>query len=278
MLLYELALLAVIAAGWFAGHWLFRRLRNPSAPEQEGDTQSEGLGDTIGFVGGAFGILLGLLLVFTVGHYVDARQVSKDEAATAAALFAGVHPFPAESRDPLRHDLVCYMRSVATDDWGAARTGQLAGAADTSAYAIDVQEQIDELPADTPAQENNSYLVSEEFLDLAKLRQMRLLHSVPEVPPAIWVVLYASTFLFVGLVVFRLGSRRRVARLAVGATTVLLVASVGALIELDAPYKGVGTSLRPVAMDAALTRLQESYPAPATIWQPCERLGDETVG
>ena len=167
---------------------------------------------------------LGLLLVFAVGHFVDARQVSKEEAATAVALFNAVDPYPASNRDPLRHDLLCYMNSAATDDWSAARAGNLSGSANTEAYASSVQKKIEALPQDKDVEASNHYFVTEEILDLAKYRQLRLLHAVPEIPPVIWVVLYVSAFLFVGLTVFHLGRRRWLTRMAVAATTLLLVA------------------------------------------------------
>lgn len=71
---------------------------------------------------------------------------------------------------------------------------------------------------------------------------------------------------------FWLGQWRWLARVAVGTTTVILMAIIGALIQLDAPYIGADTSLRPVALDAALTRLQDSHPEPASLWEPCEQL------
>ena len=245
------------------------QLARHGAADGEPDAGSERLSDTIGFVGGAYGILLGLLLVFAVGHFVDARQVSKDEAATAAALFTAVDPYPADQRDPLRHDLQCFMASVAGDDWAAARAGNMAGAATTDAYAASVQQQIEALPQTEDVEASNHYFVTEEFLDLAKYRQLRLLYAVPEIPLAIWVVVYLSAFLFVGLTVFHLGRRRGLRRLAVGVTAVLLVAMIAALIQLDAPYKGLGTSLRPVAMTAALDRLRAAYPEPTSLWDAC---------
>lgn len=289
MLLYELVLLAVVAAGWLAGSWLLKRYRSKSRSvasadvgteedDQEPDRGTERLTDTIGFVGGAYGILLGLLLVFAVGHFVDARQVSKDEAATAAALFSAVDPYPDEQRDPLRHDLLCYMNSAATDDWTAASAGDLTGSENTDAYAAKVQQQIEALPQGEDVEASNHYFVTEEFLDLAKYRQLRLLHAIPEVPPVIWVVLYVSAFLFVGLTVFHLGQRRWLTRLAVVVTTLLLMAIIGALIQLDAPYKGFGTSLKPVAMEAALARLRDANPDPASLWATCERLGVDEAG
>lgn len=281
LFLYEAMLLLVVGAGWLVGRWLMRRYRNEprpgTAPDAADDPEpgSERLTDALGFVGGAYGILLGLLLVFAVGHFVDTRQVTREEAITAAALFNAVNPYPAEVRDPLRHDLVCYMRSAAVDDWEAAHVGDLTGSENTNAYATSVQQRIEALPQDEDVEASNHYFVTEEILDLAKYRQLRLLYSVPEIPPVIWVVVYVSAFAFVALMVFHLGRGRRLTRLAVGATTLVLVAIIGALIQLDAPYVGIGSSLRPVAIDAALTRLEDAQPEPASIWAPCERLAAE---
>lgn len=279
-LLYELGLLVAVGAGWAVGRWLAQRYRGkPRSDGQHGDAPgSARLTDTIGFVGGAYGILLGLLLVFAVGHFVDARQVTKDEAAAAARLFTAVNPYPAADRDPLRHGILCYMESAATDDWAAMRAGDGTGSDDTAAYATAVQEQIEALPQDEDVESSNHYFVTEANLDLANYRQQRLLHAVPEIPPVIWVVLYVSAFVFVGLMVFHLGQRRWLTRLAVAATTVLLVALVGALIQLDAPYIGVGTSLRPVALEAALARLHDAYAEDAALWEACEPITAESAG
>lgn len=277
VLLYELALVAVIGAGWLVGSWLERRYRSKTRP---GKKDSDGPGtarltDTIAFVGGAYGILLGLLLVFAVGHFVEARQVTKDEAATVAALFNSVDPFPADVRDPLRHDLICYIDSVSTDDWSAARNGDLTGSENTSAYAAKVQAQIQALPQDEDVESSNHYFVTEENLDLAKYRQLRLLSGVPEIPPVIWGVLYISAFLFIGLTVFHLGRRRWLTRLAVTSTALMLLAVTGALIQLDAPYVGIGTSLRPAALDATVERLRAANPEPASLWAECDGLENE---
>lgn len=290
LLLVELALLIAVGGGWWLGATLVRRAHRDDASvaaegasERDGaaadpDAESDRLSDSIGFVGGTYGILLGLLLVFAVGHFVDTRQASRDEAVTTAALFTAVNPFPAESRDPLRHDIVCFMRSTATDDWQAARAGDLTGSENTSAYAATIQRQIEELPQDEAVEASNHYFVTEEVLDVSKYRQMMLLYSLPEIPPVVWFVVLVSAFVFTTLMVRHLGTRRRLARLAVLATGLVLVSVIGSLVLLDSPYVGLGSALRPVAMDAALTRLQDAYPEPASVWEPCERLAVDEAG
>ncbi len=109
------------------------------------------LGDTIAFVGGAFGILLGLLLLFAVEHYNKADDASRNEAIASVALFNGLSPYPTEQRDQARHDLVCLMRSSATDDWRAVEGADLTGSEVTATWARIVQKDIEQLPLETTA-------------------------------------------------------------------------------------------------------------------------------
>ncbi|MFM2438837.1 MAG: hypothetical protein RLZ55_1662 [Actinomycetota bacterium] len=289
----EFLVIVVLAAGWWAGAVLGRNFRRrkatpastdaadggtpdePAAETAPDDTSTDRITDSLAFVGGAYGILLGLLLVFAVGHFVDTRQAAREEAITAAALFNIVEPYPKESRDALRHDLVCLMRTSATDDWAAAKAGDFTGSENTNTYALAVQRQVEALPQETATEASNHYFATESNLNLAKSRQLRLLYAAPEIPPAVWLVIYVSAFVFIGLMAFHLGERTRLARIALPATGLVLIAIVGSLAALDTPYSGAGVALKPLALEAALSRLQDAYPEPAALWAPCDRLAAE---
>lgn len=277
LLLIELVMVAVIGAGWWAGAVLGRWFRRHRDEPDEGDS-TDRITDALAFVGGAYGILLGLLLVFAVGHYVDTRQAAREEAISAVALFNAVEPYPAEPRDRVRHDLVCLMRSTAADDWAASTSADFTGSENTNAYAVAVQRQLEALPQESPVEVSNHYFVTDSNLALAKARQLRLLYAAPEIPPAVWVVIYVSAFVFIGLMAFHLGDRKRLARVALPATGLVLVAIVGSLAVLDTPFSGAGVALRPIAMEAALTRLQDAHPEPAPLWGACDRLAAEQAG
>ncbi|TXH42733.1 MAG: DUF4239 domain-containing protein [Actinobacteria bacterium] len=282
LLLIELLMVGVIMAGWWAGAALgkwFRRDRRANdadhAEAVDDERSTDRITDSLAFVGGAYGILLGLLLVFAVGHFVDTRQAAREEAISAVALFNSVEPYPAEQRDRVRHDLICLMRSSATDDWAASTASDFTGSENTNAYAVAVQRQLEALPQESAVEASNHYFVTDSNLALAKARQLRLLYAAPEIPPAVWVVIYVSAFVFVGLMAFHLGERRRLARVALPATGLVLVAIVGSLAVLDTPFSGAGVALRPLALEAALTRLQDAYPEPASMWSGCDRLAAE---
>ena len=48
----------------------------------------------LGFVGAAYGLLLGLLVVFAVGHYSDTRREAQREASSLVALWDTVDVYP----------------------------------------------------------------------------------------------------------------------------------------------------------------------------------------
>lgn len=272
LLLIIPALLLAIGVGWFLGS---RSAANDGGriPAFDGSRDSR-LTDAIAFVGGAYGIVLGLLLVFAVQHFVDTRQASREEAITAAALFSAVEPFDAEPRDQVRRDLVCYVRALATDDWAAARVTDPTGSENASAYGLQMQQGVQELPLDTVSQENSHFYATEAVLKLVSERQLRLLYANPEIPAIVWVVILVAAMVFTGLMAYHLRDDQAVARVAIGSTTVVLVVITTALVMLDRPFVGLGAALQPVALEGTLRQIQDAYPDPM-LWEPCDRLAEE---
>lgn len=264
------ALLGAIALGWFIGS---RSADKASATTFDRSRESR-LTDAIAFVGGAYGIVLGLLLVFAVQHFVDTRQVSREEAITAAALFSAVEPFDAEPRDQVRRDLVCYLRALATDDWAAAQVTDPTGSENASAYGQRMQRGVQDLQLDTVSQENSHFYATEAVLRLVSDRQLRLLYANPEIPVIVWVVILVAAMVFTGLMAYHLHDDKGLTRVAIGSTAVVLVVITTALVMLDRPFVGVGAALQPTALEGTLRQIQDTYPDPS-LWEPCERLADE---
>ena len=264
------ALLVAIGIGWFIGS----RIASKATVAHPGQTQESRLTDAIAFVGGAYGIVLGLLLVFAVQHFVDTRQVSREEAITAAALFSAVEPFDTEPRDVVRRDLVCYLRALATDDWAASQVTDPTGSENASAYGLRMQQGVQELALDTVSQENSHFYATEAVLKLVSERQLRLLYANPEIPVIVWVVILVAALVFVALMAYHLHDDRALTRVAIGSTAVVLVVITTALVMLDRPFVGWGAALQPVALEGTLRQIQDEYPDPS-LWEPCERLAEE---
>ena len=71
----------------------------------------------------AYGLLLGLLVVFAVGHYSDSRNQAEAESTSLVALYDALGVYPPETRQTVRHNIVCYMRSIVSDDWPSMEDG-----------------------------------------------------------------------------------------------------------------------------------------------------------
>ena len=61
----------------------------------------------------------------------------------------------------MRHDLICLMRSSATDDWAASTASDFTGSENTNAYAVAVQRQLEALPQESAVEASNHYFVTD---------------------------------------------------------------------------------------------------------------------
>ena len=115
MIVHVLILGGVIAAAAALGVVAHRRRAPDEAPEYQ---------SSLTFVWAAYGLLLGLLVVFAVGHYTDVRHEAQAEASTLVVVQDAVRVYPPETSDPVRHDVLCYMRSIAHDEWPSMERGK----------------------------------------------------------------------------------------------------------------------------------------------------------
>ncbi len=265
--------LACVGAGWVTGVLVYDRVLHQRTPK--GDDNA-GLTDAVAFVGGAFGIILGLLLVFAVQHFADAREASRQEASSTVGLFNAANPFAEQERSDLRRSVICFMRSVVEDDWEAARQADLTGAENTSAWASRIQAGVENLELDNDIRSSFHYFVTDTTIKLDSERAIRLQYALPEIPPAIWIVIFVCTFGFITLLTLHLGPRRRLRMITVAISTTVLLAIIMSLASLDEPYTGTTATVSPVAMESGLLALQDSFPHED--WSPCPRLADDSFG
>jgi len=95
---------------------LLRRHLQRREPAAGGEESATGLfTDAIAYVSGVLGIMLGLMLFFSVQVYEEVRQSAREEAVALADVFESADFFPTSPGDEVRRDTICLMRSVATD-------------------------------------------------------------------------------------------------------------------------------------------------------------------
>ncbi|TXH42528.1 MAG: DUF4239 domain-containing protein [Actinobacteria bacterium] len=258
--------------GIFAGVRLLKYLGRHELPDQAEGHASGFLTDALAYVSGVLGIMLGLLLFFSVQVFEDASASAKDEALALVDVYEAADYFPAAPADPLRRDTICLMRSVATDSWVAAEAGDLTGDENTAAWAAAVRQGIQALPSDGNVQAEAQKAAMDSFQTAQNARQSRILSSVWKLPTIVWLVLDLGAFVFAGLVVLSLPGRRRTAFVLIGACLLFTMGVVGALSMFATPFTRLGVSVQPTAVEGALVRLQGTYPEQD--WSACPRLAE----
>ncbi|HKF90734.1 MAG TPA: hypothetical protein VKC52_04555 [Acidimicrobiia bacterium] len=205
----------------------------------------------LGFVGAAYGLLLGLLVVFAVGHYSDTRREAQREASSLVALWDTVDVYPSEPRDAVRHDLICYMRSIVADDWPAMERGSRLEVPRTLVFGDRVRAGVRGLPLDDERQASAFGRASTLITDAGESRQQLLFFTEPEIPTVLWVLIYVDAILLVFLLVTHYAGSPRGRVGALGAVTALLTVLVVVLVMLDNPF-ATGAQVHPDSMRDAI--------------------------
>jgi hypothetical protein len=220
------------------------------------------------FVGAAYGLLLGLLVVFAVGHYTDVRHEAQAEASTLVALQDTVRVYPPETSDRVRHDVVCYMRSIVHDEWPSMERGNDTAARRTLRFGDRVRADVRNLPIDDQKEGSAYGRANSLITDASQSRQRLLFFTEPTIPAALWVVIYVGAFLVILLLVGHYATRPAGRVAALGSVAVLMTVVVSVLATLDQPF-GVGARVQPDEMRQAVDLVLTGEKNPA-ILRPCQ--------
>ena len=101
-----------------------------SAPETQVRRPPE-LGPALTFVGASYGLLFGALGGLRSRPLQRGpRNESQQKASSLVSLYDTHGVYPAQTSDHAQHQVLCYMRSVADDEWPSMEQGkQLRGTA-----------------------------------------------------------------------------------------------------------------------------------------------------
>jgi hypothetical protein len=234
---------------------LHRRRSTAEAPEYQ---------SALTFVGASYGLLLGLLVVFAVGHYNDVQSEAQKEASSLVSVYDATSVYPPETSEDVQHDLICYMRSVAQDEWPSMARGSQLEASRTLGFGDQVRADLRTLPDSTPQQGSAYGRANSLMNDASASRQRLLFYTVPRIPAALWVVIYAGAFVVTLLLAGHYATRPSGRISALAAVAVLMTVVVSVLAMLDHPY-GLGVSVQPAQMRHAITLLLVGVNNPAIL-------------
>ena len=221
----------------------------------------------LGFVGAAYGLLLGLLVAFGASHYSDVRHQAQDEASSFVALWDTVAVDPPQIRNPMRHDVLCYMRSIRDNDWPSMERGIRLQSPRAGHFGDRLRATIHRLPQDNKL-EQSAYGRAESIMtDADKARQQLLFFTESEVPTVLWVVIYVGAFLLFLLIALHYAGRPAGRFVALGSVVTLLTVVVAVLSMLDQPYRA-GARVHPSELRHAID-LVNPHRATTGIYAPC---------
>ncbi|HWH12594.1 MAG TPA: hypothetical protein VG165_15830 [Solirubrobacteraceae bacterium] len=233
-----------------------------------GDREPNHSGGAIGVLGSGFAILVAFVLSLAFGGFQAARHGAQQEAEGVEQMYQDAGLLPTAVRDPVRGLVACYALAVARTDWGT--NGDVAQAWPVAIAKLE-QRADQGRPADVRALDEldagerdrvEGYVAREE-------------NATPPVPAILWIAMIAGGVLLVG---YLCAFARPRTRILLQVYIVAAVAAVGALNLcvirfLDTPFSGSSGSVRPTAMEYALTHFDITSAA-----LPCDARGRPRSG
>ena len=242
MIVHVLILWGVFAAAAALAVVLHKRRTTDEPPEYQ---------SALGFVAASYGLLLGLLVVFAMGHYTDVQNESQREASSLVSLYDTTGVYPPQTRDHVRQDLICYMRSIVQDEWPSMERGSELEAPRTLGFGDQVRADLRTLPDSNPEQGSAYGHAATLISDASASRQRLLFYTAPRIPAALWVVIYVGAFVVFLLLAGHYATRPSGRISSLATVAVLMTVVVAVLAMLDQPF-GVGVRVEPNQMNQAI--------------------------
>jgi hypothetical protein len=143
--------------------------------------------------------------------------------------------------------IICYMRAIVADDWPVMERGSRLEVPRTLVFGDRVRAGVRGLPLDDERQRAAYGRASTLITDAGASRQQLLFFTQPEVPNALWVLIYVGAFLLVFLLGTHYADRPRDRFAALATVAALLTVQVVVLSMLDNPF-AAGARVHPDSM------------------------------
>jgi hypothetical protein len=267
-------LAVVVAAAIGLGLLLHARRDRRTEDVDAGDALGgDGMAGAVGFIGGAAAFLLSVLMLASLDHYNATKAIAADEALAYSAAFDSSDGLAPADKEKVQRDLICLMRSVATNSWAAAERAELTGSKNTHAWRRRALSDANAAVTRTKAEEISLSTLQSKLISASDSGQQRLLAADSDLPLALWILVFVSIFVLVAILTALLRGHQNKTFAAVTLVAVLglCTAMLWTLTTFDEPFtQGDGVYISPRALNAVMVRLQDTYPD--SNWGPCETL------
>jgi hypothetical protein len=228
------------------------------APEGGVFTDSDRAAGVFGVLATAFFLVLGFIIFLAFASYDESRSGGETEALAVVQQVETAQLLSPSVASKLTGELVCYGRSVVSQEWPAMEAGESRDEINLWSVAL-FQTLSMARPAN--AAEEAAY---SKWLDQTSVREEGRLdrtHGAEGIiPTPVWLVLFlAAGAVFVFMLFFAdPGERRVVQALQIGSVVALMASSLVVLKYLNEPYHPNIGGLRSVAMERTLDLIDQA--------------------
>jgi hypothetical protein len=245
------------------------------APEGSYFSDGDRASGVFGVLATGFSVLLGFIVFLAFTSYDQSRSGAEEEALVLTQQVETAQFFAGAVGAELTGELICYGRSVVSQEWERMEEGTLGDA--INPWGVELFETVRGVEPES-ASEQSAYDKWLEQTSAREAARMDRTHgAVGVIPTPLWIVLFfISAVIFVFMLFFADSGERAVTQgMLMGAVTVVITTMLLLLNVLDKPFQtGVG-GLRPVAMERALRIVDEATAAAdIEVRIPCDEEGN----
>ena len=221
-----------------------------------------------------FAIFAGFVIFLAFTSYDQSRAGAESEALTVVQQYQTAQFLPANVRNRMSGELVCYGRSVVFEEWPRMEEGVSGDTINPWSLALFRSLRLAD-PQTAP--EQSAY---DKWLDQTSTREEarrdRLHGAAGIIPATLWIVLFLTASVIFAYMLFFADSGERALSQAmlIGSATTILAVTLLAIQALNKPYQPGPGSIEPVAMERSLSLLDQARAAlNDTAPLPCDDAG-----
>jgi hypothetical protein len=228
-----------------------------TAPEGSYFADGDRASGVFGVLATGFAIFAGFVIFLAFTSYDQSRSGAEAEALAVVQQFETAQFLPENVRQRLAGELVCYGRSVVSQEWPGMEDGT--NGAEINPWGVALFTTLKLAKPTTPEEQAAYAKWLDQTSDREAARRDRVHGAAGIIPNSVWLVLFFTAgIVFAFLLFFADRGERAISQaMLIGSATAVVAATLLAIHALDNPYRpGVG-SLQPVAMERSLVILDE---------------------
>ena len=269
-LVWALLIVAGATAAAITALLLVRRRAPDGGHFHDGDRAA----GVFGVLATGFSVLLGFIVFLAFESYDQSRQGAETEALMVAQQYETAQFMPPDVRAELSGELVCYGRSVVSQEWPGAEAG---GQGDLiNPWGAELFGTLRTVDPERPAEQAAYSKWLDQTSDREQARSDRIHGAEGVIPWPLWLVLFLSAAaIFLFMMFFADSGEPAIVQAVQIGTVIAVIAAMLLLIDfLDNPFHSGFGGVRPLAMERTLDILEEEARiAGETGALPCDRGG-----